>query len=313
MLDGHSSLVLIICTVYGYTKCKPMNAPTEQHCTLAAGNCQHAGCQEAKLMHLHLKCCPAGCADFSCPTNHRGCNQARKLLSHYRRCRTIRARQAGRREVSSGGQHNCLVCSLVARQAREVLEQKVSPKSSPTSAPIRKSTAGTLPKPRFAAGNALKSCAKFVACGSTSKTSATAMEMPPPPPRLSSLPLPRIEVSLSGGPLAASPGDDEALELGTVSPPPATQRDRAYSASQAELEAKQAASTPDAASVVQVSGVGLLLRPRSSSVGCDPSSAAAAEPSSSPTFSTDTKHTGSNSSTCDTIVEEASLGSDGSA
>jgi len=73
--------------------------------------------------------CPAG-EGFPCPTGHRGCDQARKLLGHYRRCRKSRARQAGqhpsRRDASQQNSTTCLVCSLVARQARSLLETRSS-------------------------------------------------------------------------------------------------------------------------------------------------------------------------------------------
>lgn len=82
--------------------------------------CTHAGCEEAKLVHLHMKTCPAG-QDFPCPTRHQGCLQARKLLTHYKRCRTIRARQAGQ-PLGMKSQHACLICSMVARQARAFLD-----------------------------------------------------------------------------------------------------------------------------------------------------------------------------------------------
>jgi len=62
---------------------------------------------------LHLKTCTAKAFD-PCPTNYHGCHQARKLLAHHRRCRDVRAKR--------GQQHFCLVCSLVARHARNLLE-----------------------------------------------------------------------------------------------------------------------------------------------------------------------------------------------
>ena len=103
------------------------------------------------MLHLHVKTCPAGASsllELDCPTGYRGCDQGRKLLAHYRRCRSIRARQAGLRNGGGGGiggvcgltlpaglgggldQQHCLICSLVARQARSVMEKKV--RLSPT-------------------------------------------------------------------------------------------------------------------------------------------------------------------------------------
>lgn len=65
-------------------------------------------------MYLHLKTCTAG-SGASCPTKYKGCEDARKLLAHYRRCRDTRARQATNPKAQ---QHVCLVCTLVARQVK---------------------------------------------------------------------------------------------------------------------------------------------------------------------------------------------------
>lgn len=77
-----------------------------------------------------MKTCSAG-HDFPCPSRYEGCLQARKLLAHYRRCRNIRARQVG--APAPKGQHVCLICSMVARQARSLLDSNLqsSSKSSP--------------------------------------------------------------------------------------------------------------------------------------------------------------------------------------
>lgn len=96
-----------------------------QNCFLA-DDCPHPGCKGAKLIILHLKTCRS--ADGGpCPTGRQGCDQAKKLLSHYRRCRKSRLMLAGqhpsRRDLNQ--QHSCLVCSLVARQARS-LERKAA-------------------------------------------------------------------------------------------------------------------------------------------------------------------------------------------
>ncbi|GKY91317.1 hypothetical protein MPSEU_000103900 [Mayamaea pseudoterrestris] len=92
-----------------------------QNC--AGISCPHTGCYEAKLLQLHIKTCAAG-GNFDCPANHPGCDKARKLLAHYHRCRTTRARQVGQMPSRrDAGQQQCLVCSLVARQARTMLER----------------------------------------------------------------------------------------------------------------------------------------------------------------------------------------------
>jgi hypothetical protein len=68
------------------------------------------------MMHLHLKMCPASSIEgCPCPTHYHGCDQARKLLAHHRRCKGLRSRNAS--------SSYCLICSFVARQARTVLER----------------------------------------------------------------------------------------------------------------------------------------------------------------------------------------------
>lgn len=83
------------------------------------------GCSEAKLMYLHHKTCSAKGVE-PCPTNHKGCQDARKLLAHFRRCRDIRARQSQMPNGKNRQQHVCLVCSLVARHAKFTLDKCVT-------------------------------------------------------------------------------------------------------------------------------------------------------------------------------------------
>jgi hypothetical protein len=78
-------------------------------------------------MYLHHKTCSAHLVE-PCPTQHKGCRDARKLLAHYRRCRDIRARQSQNPSGKNRQQHVCLVCSLVARHAKFTLD-KCSPAS----------------------------------------------------------------------------------------------------------------------------------------------------------------------------------------
>jgi len=92
-----------------------------KNCRQGADRCLHPGCSEAKLMYLHHKTCSAGLVE-PCPTQHKGCQDARKLLAHYHRCRDIRARQSQNPNATSKPQqHVCLVCSLVARHAKFTL------------------------------------------------------------------------------------------------------------------------------------------------------------------------------------------------
>lgn len=83
-------------------------------------------------MYLHLKTCSAGVVE-PCPTGHKGCQDARKLLAHYRRCRDIRARQSNLPAPARAQHHVCLVCSLVARHAKFTLDRSSSTSRSVTS------------------------------------------------------------------------------------------------------------------------------------------------------------------------------------
>lgn len=76
-------------------------------------------------MYLHHKTCSSELVE-PCPTQHKGCQDARKLLAHYRRCRDIRARQSQNPNGKNRQQHVCLVCSLVARHAKFSLDRCVS-------------------------------------------------------------------------------------------------------------------------------------------------------------------------------------------
>jgi hypothetical protein len=110
---------------------------------------------------LHLKVCPSGSNACACTLNYNGCQQSRKLLAHYKKCREIRAKQAGMGRRAKNHQHVCLVCSLVARHARNVLEGSSSRKSTAKKQVI---ASFTLPEP----GPDVRSVNGF---------------MPPPPPR----------------------------------------------------------------------------------------------------------------------------------
>ena len=146
-----------------------------QNCSQGANRCLHAGCAEAKLLHLHLKTCSAG-SGVDCPTNYNGCNQARKLLSHFRRCRSIRARQAGQHpsKVDPQSRHICLICSLVARQAKSVLETGVSP---------RRTTGILHPKTSKSTPGDRKVISSFTLSHDNMTVSPYIPKMPPPPPR----------------------------------------------------------------------------------------------------------------------------------
>lgn len=94
-----------------------------QNCNIGGDRCPHKACVEAKRMLLHIKTCKAETCAQPCPSGYNWCHQARKLLSHYQKCREVRAKQAGfGRRPKNQNVPACLVCSLVARHARNVLE-----------------------------------------------------------------------------------------------------------------------------------------------------------------------------------------------
>lgn len=93
-----------------------------QNCSLGGDRCPHKGCTEAKTVLLHIKTCPAESTGETCPSNYSGCHQARKLLSHHTRCREIRAKQAGMGRRQNKEQYACLICSMVARHAKTMLD-----------------------------------------------------------------------------------------------------------------------------------------------------------------------------------------------
>jgi hypothetical protein len=150
-------------------------------------------------MYLHMKTCTAD-PGVACPTSQKGCNDARKLITHYRRCREIRARQAGQHPKHKVQQHLCLVCSLVARHAKGVLDrnQSVNPRKpnskhvitpynlgserklavqNPSGAPQSLRPRSTSPK---SDRNRVLSSFTF---SSNIENPTTPQKMPPPPPR----------------------------------------------------------------------------------------------------------------------------------
>lgn len=164
--------------------------------------CIHQGCAETKLILLHVKSCAAG-SDFYCPQNYHGCQQVRKLLAHYRRCRDLRRQHATQFRVNNGASssqpHACLVCSLVVRHARCVLEGGKAPVPSITQESRSVSDTGRVVSSRLLLGSTISSSSKLKPLSSApveliskqikkieplqlSRTDSTNL-MPPPPPR----------------------------------------------------------------------------------------------------------------------------------
>ena len=141
-----SSFFFLLCTSLTFV----------QNCRLH--KCHHRGCAETRLLLVHVRTCPAvGVSSVDhhsrCPTCTRGCNETRKLLAHYRKCKDMRTRrlllmggssskgssssssqqQHGRRSLlqpdmyrGGGSSSSCLICSLVARYAKGMLDSRPS-------------------------------------------------------------------------------------------------------------------------------------------------------------------------------------------
>ena len=113
--------------------CSPplFNLPTaHQNCTKSSDQCpHHVSCGETKKLLAHVRSC-ASSPGFGCPDGVRGCDDAKKLLAHYRRCREIRARQAVGKQLDRQGvvrkEHNCLVCTFLARHATTMLDKALA-------------------------------------------------------------------------------------------------------------------------------------------------------------------------------------------
>ena len=123
-----------------------------------------------------MKTCPEKDA-LACPTGYNGCQQSRKLLAHYRRCRSIRVKQAGQ-ATRGNEQHHCLVCSLVARQARSMLDRSASKSTRKTSSSAKHSVISSL---------ALSSSSATPSSSNTKNrlhkdlsSSSSSQKMPPP-------------------------------------------------------------------------------------------------------------------------------------
>mmetsp|Transcript_18871 Transcript_18871/g.30996 ORF Transcript_18871/g.30996 Transcript_18871/m.30996 type:complete len:418 (+) Transcript_18871:263-1516(+) len=168
-----------------------------QNCRQPQGTCSHRGCDDTKLLLVHVKTCPAG-PNFPCPSCTKGCNETRKLLAHYRRCKDLRLKQVGLGRRANGTQpdQSCLVCSLMARYAKNVADRHRSPG--------RSNNPASLLADALASTSGSSSCAKFnVEKGFASNfptqearngvrkpgfvRTPSAQLMPPPPPRHSAV------------------------------------------------------------------------------------------------------------------------------
>jgi hypothetical protein len=184
---------------------------------------------------------------------YHGCDQSRKLLAHYRRCRNLRARQAGNgigKQQHPSLSHHCLVCSLVARQARTMLERS-SPSSM--SGPAFKSSTTNVKKGSSTSSLALRKVSYVLSAGDadvlngvsgTSNRNSqpnSAMKMPPPPPRTSMIVTSNLAAKsdVIGGPssdlLAQLYATAKQLDTDDPTTPGQSQSQRERSASDTEM------------------------------------------------------------------------------
>jgi len=124
---------------------------------------------------LHVKCCKV---ERGQPCDYPGCTQARNLLDHYRKCRETRlaaaqqksgqtCRSVARKADSSAAPPSCLVCSIMARHVRSVLEN--GPSHAPVPLVAKMPTSAGPQQPVVQPGRLQRN--------------DSAVFMPPPPPR----------------------------------------------------------------------------------------------------------------------------------
>lgn len=174
-----------------------------QNCR-ATGNCPHRGCSETKRLLIHVKTCPASNSpNIPCPTQCKGCRETRKLLAHYRRCKDMRVKQVGLgRRSGLQPDQSCLVCSLMARYAKTMMDRSTAGKNNNAAAANLlcqlKATDAKFSVERGLSNNfndlshqEANVCTPVVD-GSPSlglpKRSSSMILMPPPPPRFGSAP-----------------------------------------------------------------------------------------------------------------------------
>jgi hypothetical protein len=100
-------------------------------------NCPYPQCTETQTLLEHVQSCPVSTKPTSpCPTSCKGCNETRKLLAHYHKCKEIRSNQSTT-QSKHPQQSSCLVCSLMARYAKNVTikQQAAMPPTKPKQRP----------------------------------------------------------------------------------------------------------------------------------------------------------------------------------
>jgi hypothetical protein len=138
-----------------------------------------------------MKTCPAK-GEVACPSGHNGCQQSRKLLNHYRKCREERARQRRQARLPQPSNNFCLICTLLARHDKTISENSLAISSPlPPNPPHQKrnNTSNSLSSsfdkiysPQVARRKARSKSVQFDLHRET-KSADSPSAMPPPPPR----------------------------------------------------------------------------------------------------------------------------------
>jgi hypothetical protein len=87
-------------------------------------NCPYPQCSETQNLLDHVQTCPVADSPSSpCPVSCKGCNETRKLLAHYHKCKELRSNQTNSEGNQYPKQTSCLVCSIMARHAKNFTER----------------------------------------------------------------------------------------------------------------------------------------------------------------------------------------------
>ena len=174
-----------------------------------------------------MKSCNSG-PNSPCPHGYNGCQQARKLLSHFRKCRELRARQRRLirlRQQSVQGPQFCLLCTLLTRHDRNVTE--LTKRSRQNSFSYTQSTCPAVIGDVSAEAKMLMSFKKQTNSNEEQRSPSSSQEcMPPPPPRPRAISIGSHIPPTSNNsyrrvaPLTRAVGKDEAYNLLNLSRKP---------------------------------------------------------------------------------------------
>lgn len=198
-----------------------------QACRSKGNECPHKGCIDAKRLWHHMKSCNSG-PNSACPHGYNGCQQARKLLSHIRKCRELRDRQRRQirlRQQQVQGPQFCLLCTLLTRHDKNVTE--LIKRSRQNSFSSTQSTCPAVVGDVSAEAKMLMSFKKQTNSNEEQNSPPSSQEcMPPPPPRPRAISIGSHIPPTSNNsyrrvaPLTRAAGKDEAYNLLNLSRKP---------------------------------------------------------------------------------------------